>query len=109
MTKLEKTKDVVDFLIGIGFEKEMERGKIKKVRAGKGKMRGRKYKRKISLLVITEKDCPLLKSMKNIAGMKAVEVSKLNLENLAPGAVPGRLTLWTNGAIEKISKENLFM
>jgi large subunit ribosomal protein L4e len=31
-------------------------------------------------------------------------VDSLNVECLAPGAHPGRLTLWTNSAIEKLEK-----
>ena len=37
-----------------------------------------------------------------------VNVKNLNVELLAPGEVPGRLTLWTVSAIENLEKEKLF-
>ena len=43
---LARTQDVEKMLKVLGFEKEMERSMIKKVRAGLGTMRGRKYRRK---------------------------------------------------------------
>src|SRR3989338_1473254 len=42
---LTKTKDVEDALVQLGFEDELERTLVKKVRAGLGKLRGRKYRR----------------------------------------------------------------
>ena len=81
----------------------------KKIRAGKGKMRGRRYRTKKGILLVTEKKCPMLKSAKNIPGIKAITLKDITTDVFAPGAVPGRLTLWTNKAIEKISKEKSFM
>ena len=40
--------------------KELERAKIKKVRAGKGTRRGRKYKTKVGPLLVFSKVCPAL-------------------------------------------------
>jgi large subunit ribosomal protein L4e len=40
----------------------------------------------------------------NIPGVDVVTVKNLNAELLAPGAHPGRLTLWTNGALEQLDK-----
>ena len=45
---------------------------------------------------------------KNIPGVDVVEVKSLNAELLAPGAKPGRLTLWSSAAIEVMGKEKLF-
>jgi large subunit ribosomal protein L4e len=41
---------------------------------------------------------------RNIPGVEIAKVNNLNAEMLAPGAHPGRLTLWTNGAIEQLDK-----
>ena len=35
----------------------------------------------------------------NLAGVDAVSVNALNTELLAPGAQAGRLTVWTQGAL----------
>ena len=72
-------------------------------------MRGRKYKRKVSALIVTSKECPLTKSGNNIPGLDIISVDNLTAELLAPGCDAGRLTLWTKDAVEKISKENMFM
>jgi large subunit ribosomal protein L4e len=43
-----------------------------------------------------------------LAGFDISNVNSLNAELLAPGAVPGRLTVWSLDAIEKMKKEKLF-
>ena len=106
---LGKTKEIVEFLKSIGVEKDLKRADVRKVRAGKGKMRGRKYKNRKSALIIVDEKCTLLKSAGNIPGVDIVKVSELCVEDLAPGAVPGRMTMWTNKVVEKINKEKLFM
>lgn len=107
--KLSLTKNLQKMLLALGFDKELERAAEKKVRAGKGKMRGRKYKQKKSILVVTGETCPLIKAAKNIGGIDVVPVNSLNAELLAPGAHPGRVTLWTKKSLEVLEKEHLFM
>jgi large subunit ribosomal protein L4e len=109
LCSLKKTKETLAFLKDLGFEKEIERTAKKKIRSGKGKTRGRKYKVKKGPLIVVADDCSLKKAAKNIPGIEVVEVKKLNVELLAPGTVAGRLTLWTDKAIEKIAKEKLFI
>jgi len=106
---LSKTSEFHAVLTKLGFEKELERGEQKTVRAGKGKMRGRRYKTKRSLLIVVSEDCKLVKTASNIPGIEIARVHELNAELLAPGASPGRATLWSDKAIEKISKEKMFM
>lgn len=105
---LKKTQEVEGVLNSIGLAREMERTKEKKVRAGKGKARGRKYKRKIGPLLVVSKKCPLSSSAINIEGVDTVVVDSLNAEVLAPGTEPGRLTVWTEKALERLEKEKLF-
>lgn len=106
--EIGKTKDVVSLFSKLGLDAEMERVSVKTIRAGVGKLRGRKYKNKVGPLVVVSKTCPLIKSASNISGVDVVLVNKLNAAILAPGAKPGRLTLWTKDAVEKL-KENLFV
>jgi len=105
---LEKTQEVIKALEKIGIKEELERVSVKKVRAGKGKLRGRPYKTRKGPLIVVGKDCSLVKSAKNISGIDVVEAKNLNAELLAPGAKPGRLTLWTASSIDLIEKERLF-
>jgi len=105
---LVKTKDVQVALVNLGLKSELERVKQKKVRAGRGTTRGRKYITKKGPLIVVGKKCPLIKAIKNIPGSDVAEVQNLNAELLAPGAQPGRLTIFTKSALEKLQKEELF-
>lgn len=105
---IDKTKKVKEVLMKLGLGEELERCEKRKIRAGKGKLRGRKYKKKKGPLFVVSKDCKLLKAASNIEGIDICEVKNINAELLAPGAVPGRLTLWSKGAIELLEKEKLF-
>ena len=79
------------------------------IRAGIGKMRGRKYQRKKGLLVVVSNDCPLIKAANNLSGIDVVPVASLNAELLAPGAMPGRASLWTEKAVDVINENKLFI
>ena len=105
---MQKTKDVIEALKKLGLEHELARAEEKKVRAGKGKARGRKYKKKKGPLIVVSKMDKLSKAAGNIPGIDVVEVKSLNAELLAPGAKAGRLTLWTKAAINVLEKEGLF-
>lgn len=106
---LSKTKEVEDILRKIGLNEEIERISLRRVRAGKGKIRGRKYDTKKGPLIVVSNKCNLIKSAKNIQGIDICLVNDLNTELLAPGAKPGRLTLFTDKAIERLDKEKLFL
>ena len=105
---LSKTRQVVDALKKLGFNEELERSSVKTYRTGKARLRGRKYRKKKGPLFVVSKKCPLLKAAANISGVDAVAVNELNAELLAPGTMPGRLTLFTQSAIDKLEKEKLF-
>ncbi len=109
LQEINKTNELIKALVNLGFKEELERAAEKKIRAGKGKRRGRKYKTKKSLLIVTSKECPLIKAAENITGIEAVTAEELNAELLAPGTMPGRATLYTESAIKKIKEEQLFM
>ncbi|MBU0616049.1 MAG: 50S ribosomal protein L4 [Nanoarchaeota archaeon] len=104
---ISKTKDIKQALLGVGLESEISR-LTKKIRAGKGKTRGRKYKITKGPLIVVSGECNLTKAAANLTGIDIVEAKKLNAKLLAPGAHPGRLTLWTDRSIDLIKKEGLF-
>jgi len=105
---MAKTKDVKEILNKLGFEKELKRCEKKKVRAGKGKTRGRKYRKKTGPLIVVSKNCKLMKSAINLPGVDIVDIKNINTELLAPGTHAGRLTLYTESAIIKLEKDKLF-
>lgn len=102
--EIKKTKDLKKALEGIGLKDEMSRIEKKKVRAGKGTMRGRRYKRKTGPLIVVESDKGVGKAAKNIPGVNVSLAKNLSVEFLAPGAAAGRLTIFTKGAIEKLGE-----
>ncbi|SRR3989344_1925766 len=108
LESLQKTKDAKNALDKLGFKKELERVAEKKLRAGKGKIRGRKYRARIGPLIVVSSDCPLSKSAGNIPGTDIINIKNINAELLAPGTMPGRLTIFTDKALEILEKENLF-
>jgi len=100
--KLRRTKDVLDVLSKLHLAEELERAKEKKIHAGKGKMRGRRYRKKKSVLIVFSNDLGLGKAANNIPGVDAVKLEALNVELLAPGTHAGRLTIWTNSALKAL-------
>jgi len=102
---LTKTKEVEDVLTHLGIITDVCRVReSRKVRAGKGKYRGRKMKQAVGPLIVIAENKGLIEAAGNIPGVDIVTVNNLNAELLAPGTHPGRLTLWTNGAIDQLEK-----
>jgi large subunit ribosomal protein L4e len=98
---LDKTQDVISALTTIGVYNDIERAKdSRKVRAGRGKMRGRRYKQRKSLLIVTSG--PEFRAARNLAGVDVVTIDQLNVEHLAPGMQAGRLTVWTESALTRL-------
>jgi large subunit ribosomal protein L4e len=100
---LKRTKDIEETLINIGVWSDIFRVKeSRRVRAGKGKMRGRKMKQAVGPLLVITKNDGVAEAARNLPGIDVVSVENLNAEVLAPGTHQGRLTVWTNSAIEKV-------
>ena len=104
LQEMKKAKNIEEFLEKIGLGKELERSKIKKIRAGKGKRRGRKYTRKKSILFVVSESKGFYKTAKNISGVDICLAINLNAELLAPGTHAGRLTIFTESAIKKLGE-----
>lgn len=98
---LKKTKDVMAVLEALGLGAEIERASKKKTKAGKA--RTGKQKLRTSVLIVVSGPCDAVAAAENIAGVDVIDADGLTTSLLAPGGFPGRLTLWTKGAIEKIS------
>ena len=98
---LVKTQEVVALLEALGVHDDIERAEDKRIRAGRGTTRGRKYKRPSSILFVTS-DEPS-RAARNLAGADVATAREVNTEDLAPGAQGGRLTIWTESAIEEVA------
>jgi large subunit ribosomal protein L4e len=102
MQDLKKIKEVREVLEKLGLKKELERIKQRKVRAGKGTARGRKYKVKKGPLLVVGKDNGIIKAARNLSGVDIVEADKLSVSMIAPGTHAGRFCLWTESAVKKM-------
>ncbi|KAF5429001.1 large subunit ribosomal protein L4e [Candidatus Methanophagaceae archaeon] len=107
-----KTTEVEGVLATIGVGEDLLRAQKRKIRAGKGKMRGRKYKARKSVLIVVSGDeaestdrgtAKIIAGAKNLPGVEVSYVESLNAELLAPGTHPGRLTIWTESSISKLA------
>ncbi|MEM4282332.1 MAG: 50S ribosomal protein L4 [Candidatus Woesearchaeota archaeon] len=103
LEQLAETKKVYESLKALGFEEEFERTAVHRIRAGKGKARGRRLKKSCGLLIVVSGKCPLSRAARNIPGVDVIEARNLNAHLLAPGGKPGRLSLFTEGAIKAIA------
>ncbi|GGN07830.1 50S ribosomal protein L4 [Halarchaeum nitratireducens] len=102
---LVKTKEVVSFLEAVGAHDDVERADDgKTVRAGQGKLRGRKYREPSSVLFVTSSETGPSKAARNLAGVDVATAAEVNAEDLAPGAHAGRLTVWTESALSEVAE-----
>ena len=103
---IAKTQEVIAVLEKIGIGYDLDRAADgRKIRAGRGKMRNRKYRTPVSVLIVVsddERGSAIFKSASNIPGVTVEEVKTLNTSILAPGGDAGRLTVYTKSAIEAI-------
>ncbi|MBS7624076.1 50S ribosomal protein L4 [Candidatus Bathyarchaeota archaeon] len=105
---IKRAKDLRRVLMTLGVWQDIERVMDSvKVRSGKGKMRGRRRKMAVGPLIVISKDDGISKAARNLPGVDVINVRDLNPELLAPGAHPGRLTIWTKSSIEELRKMTL--
>jgi len=102
--RVRTTVEAKKLFKALGLWDDVERAHERiRVRAGRGKMRGRRYKEPKSVLVVTGSYSDLIKACRNFPGVDAVYVDMLSVLHLAPGGVPGRLTLWTVEAVRRLN------
>ena len=101
---IAKTKEAIAMFTALGCGADLAHAAdSKKLRAGKGKMRNRRYTlRKGPLVVYAEKDAALAKAVRNLPGVELCQVDRLNLLLLAPGGHLGRFVVWTEAAFAKL-------
>jgi large subunit ribosomal protein L4e len=101
-----KVKEAVELFQKIGVYNDILKSSNSiRIRAGKGKRRGRRYKeRKSVLILLSSTSKPLAKASRNLPGVDVSTGWTVNVLQLAPGALPGRLTVISTAALEQLSK-----
>lgn len=92
--------------VGAGPDLDKVKGS-KKLRAGKGKLRGRRHRQRRGPLVIYDPEVDgreLVKAFRNINGVESCPVTALNLLQLAPGGHLGRFIIWTSAAFKALDE-----
>jgi large subunit ribosomal protein L4e len=104
---IDKTTKAMALLKTLNVLPDIEKVKdSREIRSGKGKMRNRRYTQRRGPLVIYNQQSPLVKAFRNIPGVEVVNVTRLNLLQLAPGGHLGRFCIWTKDAFDRL--ENIY-
>lgn len=99
----KKTSQAKDILVAIGAAPDVDKAAAsKQVRAGKGKMRNRRYTLRRGPLVIYASNDGVEQAFRNLPGVELCCVDRLNLLQLAPGGHMGRFCIWSQAALEKL-------
>lgn len=98
--RITTSSDAEKILKNLGVWDDVERASNRKARSGKGSVRGRPFKHPVSALFVVAKRQGAERAFRNFTGVKVVDVSSLNVSDLAPGTHPGRLTIWTESALK---------
>jgi len=105
LQSVKRTREARELLKKLGVYSDIERAaEGTKIRAGKGKMRGRRYVEPKSILFIIEDyTSPFAMAVKGLPGVDIVEPQLVSALELAPGGVPGRLTVVTTKSLELLA------
>ena len=101
----KKTSAAKDILAAVGALADVEKAAdSKKIRAGKGKARGRKYTLRRGPLVIYKNNDGVEQAFRNLPGVELCCVDRLNLLQLAPGGHMGRFCVWSQAALDALNE-----
>ncbi|UCE37802.1 MAG: 50S ribosomal protein L4 [Thermoplasmata archaeon] len=103
--KIKTTKEAISTLEKLGVMDDIERAKSgTHIRSGRGKMRGRRYRRPKSLLLVVTDQKRAKRGFGNLVGVDVTTPDHLSIELLAPGGMPGRLAVFTEDALKELSR-----
>lgn len=99
-----KTSAAKDILAAIGALADVEKAAdSKKIRAGKGKARNRRYTLRRGPLVVYKSNDGVEQAFRNLPGVELCCVDRLNLLQLAPGGHMGRFCIWSQAALDALN------
>lgn len=100
VVKLEKTKDVVEFLSKLGLSEKFSALRPTR-RKGLRRLSTQKKYKHVALLVVSDKS-PILTAARNIPGLDISSVSKLTANKLAPGGDLIKVAIFSESAIKDL-------
>lgn len=100
---VSKSKELLKIFDSLHLTQDVSRleNRLKR-RSGKSQLRGRSTKVGKSVLFVVKDSKNLSKACGSVPGVDVVDVRNLSVVNLAPGAVPIRLTVFSKGSVEEI-------
>jgi large subunit ribosomal protein L4e len=99
----KKTSAAKEILNAVGAYDDVEKAAdSKKIRAGVGKMRNRRYVKRRGPLIIYQSNDGVEQAFRNLPGVELCSVQRLNLLQLAPGGHMGRFCIWSQAAMEQL-------
>ena len=100
----KKTSAAKDILAAVGALPDVEKAAdSKKIRAGKGKARNRRYTLRRGPLIIYKTNDGVEQAFRNLPGVELCCVDRLNLLQLAPGGHMGRFCVWSQAALDALN------
>lgn len=100
--ELSETTEALELLQQLGVDEDLARASVRKVRAGRGTMRGRRHRRPVGPLIVLTRQSVGRRAFGNLPGVEVQDPHALNAEVLAPGGMPGRLTLFSKSALDEL-------
>jgi large subunit ribosomal protein L4e len=99
----KKTSTAKDILAAVGAIGDVEKAaNSKQIRAGKGKMRNRRFTLRRGPLIIYQTNDGVEQAFRNLPGVEICCVDRLNLLQLAPGGHMGRFCIWSQTALDAL-------
>ncbi len=101
---VKKTKDVMKAFESLKLSSDLEKSSKPRIRKGLRRLSQRKTFRKSVLLVVKE-DKGVIRAARNIPGVDVCTAQNLRAKLLAPGGTPGRVTVWSEGAVKSLADD----
>ena len=99
--EIEKSKEFISVLKNLNLYNIVEDAKEPRIRKGLSRKSRKRIFKKALILFISNKEKPLYKAARNIAGLEICTLDELRVNKIAPGNKP-RPSLWNKSAIEHI-------
>lgn len=101
---IKKAKDVIKLIAALKLTEDLSRSKKPHIRKGKRRLSSQKRYRR-SVLIVVNSDKGIVKAARNIPGVDACAINQISASLLAPGGVPGRVTIWSSDAVSNLQNE----